>query len=122
MYIGDVLKVGQKLYAEEYDAELEILKINTENSTIAGYYSLPHGTMREKFEFRGLFDPKGITVGWTVSYWSESENYHSAGVWSGYLIAFSGRPGYAIKTTYLITHESDKSTTTGSMVFELKEE
>ena len=117
--VSDVLKPQQKWYNYEDNVQLEILRINPVNSTFAGTYGIVHGTTIEKFEFRGAFDPMGITLGWSFSYWNRENNYHSFGAWSGYLEATMG--SYKMSTTGLIAHQSDKSTSNGPGTFVLQE-
>ena len=121
--VGDVIAADQKW--RNYDnVVLKIYKVNKANSTFAGTYGIIRSSEETaEFPFRGEYDPKGITLGWVVSYWSASgcENDHAMGVWAGYLKLGNDRvPRWTFSTTRLIAHEENYNTTTGYDTFILE--
>lgn len=114
-----MLKPYQMWYNYADDVKLEIMKVNSENSTFAGTYGIVHESGIEKFEFRGAFDPMGTTLGWSFAYWNMENNYHSFGAWSGYLEKTIN--SYKMTMTGIISHQSDHSTSNGPGVFVLQD-
>ena len=124
--VGDIIAADQKWYNSDDSAVLKINKVNKANSTFAGTYGIIRSSDETaKFPFRGEYDPKGITLGWVVSYWSAlgCENDHAVGVWAGYLKLGNDRvPKWTFSTTRLIAHEENYNTTTGYDTFTLEED
>ena len=117
--VGDVLKTGQKWFNYEDNVRLTILKINPKNSTFAGTYSIVR-ELEDVFQFRGAFDPEGITLGWSLAYWNERENDHAFGAWSGYMDKTDNT--YKMTLTGIISHQSDRSTSNGQAIFVLEDD
>ena len=90
------------------------------NATFAGTYRITNEPPTSHFPVRGEFDPTGITVGWVVSYWNEYVNYHSLGVWTGYLKIQPDGQRACMSMTRLIAHEEDRNTTSGYGTFILQ--
>ena len=121
--VGDILAPYQEWYNYETDASLRIEKVNQVNSTFAGIYDLNREpAASSKFPFRGEFDPRGITVGWVVSYWNAYINDHALGAWAGYMSAGYDRETPSMMMSRIIAHESDRSTTSGTGTFVLKKD
>lgn len=89
------------------------------NSTFAGTYGLYTTGQLEEFPFRGEFDPRGITVGWVVSYWNEYKNYHSLGAWTGYARKDPHTYKSVLSMSRMIAHEENHNTTSGYGTFVL---
>ena len=118
---SSVLAPGQKWFNQHDNSIVEIEKVNSLNATFSATYGLIKGSVTERFPLRGQFDPQGITIGWSVSYWNSYENYHSLGVWTGYVCRGVGSLGTVLQLsmTVAIAHGDDKDTTTGSGQFVL---
>ena len=118
-----MLTPGQRWFNYRDNAAVTISLVNARNATFAGDYELiSDETLKvEKFPLRGQFDPEGITVGWTVSYWNSYENYHSLGVWTGYVKRAPTTNDLELTMTGSIAHEDNEDTTTGSALFVLQQ-
>ena len=120
--VGDVIDADQKWHNYDDNVVIKINKVNKANSTFAGTYRIIRDYGTAEFPFRGEFDPRGITIGWVVSYWNENENDHALGAWAGYLRLGPDRvPKWIISTTRIIAHEDSYNTTTGYDTFVLEE-
>ena len=95
--------------------------MNPTNSTFAATYGIITGTRTEEFPLRGQFDPNGITIGWTVSYWNSYENYHSLGAWTGYAKTVPATKNMELSMTVAIAHQENEQTTTGYGIFVLED-
>ena len=119
--VGNVIAADQKWQNYNLSVILKIDKVNKANSTFAGTYGIVRNDETAEFPFRGEFDPKGITIGWVVSYWNEYENNHALGAFAGYLKLGGDRiPRWTIPVTRIITHE-DTTTDCGFDGFTLQE-
>ena len=118
-----MLAPGQRWFNYRDNSAVTISVVNARNATFAGDYELiSEGTQKvEKFPLRGLFDPVGITVGWTVSYWNSYENYNSLGAWTGYMKRAPTTNEWELTMTVAIAHQDGEDTTTGSGIFILQQ-
>lgn len=70
---------------------LHVYEVNKTDSTFAGTYQIIRSMDDfSEFPFHGQYNPKGITIGWVVTYWSafEYRNNDTVVAWAGSL-----RPG-----------------------------
>ena len=113
--ISEVLVSGRQWSKIQDDnVQFGIHDVNFKNATFAGTYEITQNGTTSKFPLRGEFDPKGWTIGWVVSYWSEDTNDHAVGVWSGRGgIVPAGSKRYRLPVIYanwFITHEWSNNT------------
>ena len=117
---GNVLAPGQKWRNYDTGAVLEFEKVNKVNFTIAGTYDITIEPPTSRFPFRGEFDPKGITVGFIVSYWNDYIDDHALGVWAGYVKIEPQSRQYVLSMSGMIAHENNQNTTSGYDTFVLE--
>ena len=89
--VGDIIYPPQKWHTKNNSAVLKIYEVNKTDSTFAGTYQIIRSLDDfSEFPFHGQYNPKGITIGWVVTYWStfEYRNNHTVVAWAGSL-----RPG-----------------------------
>ena len=98
--IGDVIDVGQNWHTNNDSAVLKIYEVNKADSTFAGTYQIIRSLDDfAEFPFHGQYNPKGITLGWVVTYWSpfERRKNHTVVAWAGSLRM--GESGWILSTT-----------------------
>lgn len=83
---------------------LKIYEVNKAKSTFAGTYIVNRSSDDiAEFPLRGQYDPKGISIGWVVSYWSVFgyENDHSLEAWAGQMSLDGG--DYSMHWSFMTT-------------------
>ena len=103
---------------------LKIYEVNKAKSTFAGTYIVNRSSDDiAEYPLRGQYDPKGLSIGWVVSYWTAFgyENQNSLEAWAGEVWNTGGDYStvWSLVTRSVISYEDTNNTVTGDDQFDM---